>query len=326
MENKSHAMAAGSFVLCLLALLIGLTLWLTRDRNDYREFEMTTEEAISGLQNQATVRYKGVAVGKVTLITFDDLNKGQVLIRIAVDSKAPVTPTGTYGTLGYQGVTGLAYVQLDDLVPPLKEALPRGESDIPRLLMKASQLNVLADQGMNILTRVDEATARINQLLDDANQERFSQLLENLAQAAGNVSATTRAINTTLHDKVAPAVQEFPALAEDARKAMQALTQAGTEAAHLVRDVHQMTQAAQQPGGALEQVVNSAQSMARAAERFDRSTLPSINQAADDVSTAARQLGGAASSFGANPQALIFGSPNVPGPGEPGFVAPASGR
>lgn len=118
MENKSHAMAAGSFVLCLLALLIGLTLWLTRDRNDYREFEMTTEEAISGLQNQATVRYKGVAVGKVTLITFDDLNKGQVLIRIAVDSKAPVTPTGTYGTLGYQGVTGLAYVQLDDLVPP----------------------------------------------------------------------------------------------------------------------------------------------------------------------------------------------------------------
>ncbi|MDO4968172.1 MAG: MCE family protein [Comamonadaceae bacterium] len=267
-----------------------------------------------------------MAVGKVTLITFDDLNKGQVLIRIAVDSKAPVTPTGTYGTLGYQGVTGLAYVQLDDLVPPLKEALPRGESDIPRLLMKASQLNVLADQGMNILTRVDEATARINQLLGDANQERFSQLLENLAQAAGNVSATTRAINTTLHDKVAPAVQEFPALAEDARKAMQALTQAGTEAAHLVRDVHQMTQAAQQPGGALEQVVNSAQSMARAAERFDRSTLPSINQAADDVSTAARQLGGAASSFGANPQALIFGSPNVPGPGEPGFVAPASGR
>ena len=77
MENKSHAMAAGSFVLCLLALLIGLTLWLTRDRNDYREFEMTTEEAISGLQNQATVRYKGVAVGKVTLITFADLNKAR---------------------------------------------------------------------------------------------------------------------------------------------------------------------------------------------------------------------------------------------------------
>lgn len=316
MENKSHAMAAGSFVLCLLALLIGLTLWLTRDRNDYREFEMTTEEAISGLQNQATVRYKGVAVGKVTLITFDDLNKGQVLIRIAVDSKAPVTPTGTYGTLGYQGVTGLAYVQLDDLVPPEGSAA-QGRKRYSTPADEGFPAECAGRSGMNILTRVDEATARINQLLDDANQERFSQLLENLAQAAGNVSATTRAINTTLHDKVAPAVQEFPALAEDARKAMQALTQAGTEAAHLMRDVHQMTQAAQQPGGALEQVANSAQSMARAAERFDRSTLPSINQAADDVSTAARQLGGAASSFGANPQALILARPMCQAPVNP---------
>ena len=326
MENKSHAMAAGSFVLVLAAFLIGLTLWLSRDRNDYDEFVLSTTDTISGLQNQATVRYKGVAVGRVTQITFDEAQKGQVLIRIAVDSKAPVTPTGTFATLGYQGVTGIAHIQLDDLSPPLAQPLPEGPQGLPRLEMKASQLNVLADQGVEIAERVDEAMRRVNQLLNDQNQERFSSLISNLASAAENVSTLTHSMNNTLQHKVAPMVQEFPALAEDARRAMQAMERVGNEASALVKDVHQITQSIQAPDGALVQLTDSTQAMARAAERLDRATLPSINQAATDVSVAARQLGRAVVDISDNPQSLIFGVPRQPGPGEPGFVAPSPAR
>lgn len=326
MENKSHAMAAGSFVLVLAVLLAGLALWLTRDRHDYTEYELSTSDAISGLQNQATVRYKGVAVGKVTDITFDDVQKGNVLIRIAVDSKAPVSTTGTYGMLGYQGVTGIAHIQLDDISQPLQAALKLGDSGIPRLPMKSSPLSVLADQGMTILSKVDEATKRINQLLGDENQERFSTLLGNLSEAAGNVSDVTRVMNTTLREQVAPAVQQFPAMAQDARKAMQAMERAGDEASALARDVRQMTTTVQGPGGALEQITVGTQAMSRAAERFDRATLPGISQAASDVSSAARQLGSAVSGIGDNPQSLLYGVGGSPGPGEPGFVAPTPHR
>lgn len=326
MENKSHAMAAGSFVLVLAVLLAGLTLWLTRDRHDYTEYELSTADAISGLQNQATVRYKGVSVGKVTNITFDDVQKGNVLIRIAVDSKAPVSATGTYGMLGYQGVTGIAHIQLDDMTEPLQTAMALGDSGITRLPMKSSPLSVLADQGMTILSKVDEATKRINQLLGDENQERFSTLLGNLSEAAGNVSDVTRAMHTTLREQVTPAVQQFPAMAQDARKAMQAMEKAGQEASALARDVRQMTATVQGPGGALEQITTGTQAMSRAAERFDRATLPGISQAASDVSFAARQLGNAASGIGDNPQSLLYGVGGVPGPGEPGFVAPTPAR
>lgn len=326
MENKSHAMAAGSFVLVLAILLAGLALWLTRDRHDYTEYELSTADAISGLQNQATVRYKGVAVGKVVHISFDDMEKGNVLIRIAVDSQAPVSATGTYGMLGYQGVTGIAHIQLDDLMPPLPEALKRGDSGIPRLLMKSSPLSVLAGQGMTILSKVDEATQRINQLLGDENQERFSALLGNLSAAAGNVSSVTRGMDTTLREQVVPAVQQFPAIAHDARNAMQAMERAGDEASALVRDVRQVTERVQGPGGALEQITMGSQAMARAAERFDRATLPGIGQAASDVSSAARQLGGAVSGIRDNPQSLLYGVGAMPGPGEPGFVAPTPTR
>jgi len=326
MENKSHAMAAGTFVLVLAVLLAGLALWLTRDRHEYKLYELSTADAISGLQNQATVRYKGVAVGKVTDITFDDAQQGNVLIRIAVDSKAPVSPSGTFGMLGYQGVTGIAHIQLDDITPPGVE-LPVGESGLPRLPMKSSPLSVLADQGMTILSKVDEATKRINQLLGDENQERFGSLLLNLSDAAGNVSEVTSAMNTTLREQVVPAVQEFPAMAQDARRAMQAMERAGDEAGALAKDVRNMTTAVQGPGGALEQLTAGSQSMARAAERFDRATLPGINQATRDVSSAARQLGSAVSGIGDNPQALIYGIGNgKPGPGEAGFVAPETTR
>ena len=317
MENKSHAMAAGSFVLALLVLLGALALWLTRDRHDYTLYEMSTGDTISGLQNQATVRYKGVAVGKVTEITFDQAQQGNVLIRIAVDSKAPVSPTTTFGMLGYQGVTGIAHIQLDDVTEPMA-ALPEGPGGIPRLLMKSSPLSVLADQGMTILSKVDEATRRINQLLGDDNQERFSSLLLNLSDAASNVSGVTRSMHTALQ-------QELPGMTQDARRALQAMEKAGQEAGALAQEVRRMTTTVQGPDGALARITEGSQAMARAAERLDRATLPGISQAASDVSSAARRMGSAAAGIGDNPQSLLYGvDAGQPGPGEPGFVAPAA--
>lgn len=123
MENKSHALAAGIFVLVVAAMLAGLAIWLTRDNANYEQYELSTRDGVSGLQPQATVRYKGVAVGKVTRIGFDPQVSGNVLIRIAVNEQAPISPT-TFAVLGYQGVTGLAHVQLDDAEKPYPELPP----------------------------------------------------------------------------------------------------------------------------------------------------------------------------------------------------------
>ena len=176
MENKAHALAAGIFVIAVAALLAGLAMWLTRDQTDYRVYELSSKESVSGLQPQAAVRYKGVAVGKVTHIGFDHERSGHLLIRIAVDSQAPVQPGYTYAQLGYQGVTGIAHVQLDDEPGP-SPIQPTGPSGLPRLPMKSSPLNVLADQGMMILSRADEAAERINRLLGD-DQYKLMELVK----------------------------------------------------------------------------------------------------------------------------------------------------
>ncbi len=48
MENKSHALAAGIFVIVVTALLAGLAIWLTRDNANYDLYELSTREGVSG--------------------------------------------------------------------------------------------------------------------------------------------------------------------------------------------------------------------------------------------------------------------------------------
>mgnify|MGYP003620906254 CR=1 FL=1 len=75
MENKSHALAAGLFVVLLTAMVIGWSIWMGRDNAAYTRYELATQDSVTGLQLQATVRYKGVPVGKVTAIEFNPEKK-----------------------------------------------------------------------------------------------------------------------------------------------------------------------------------------------------------------------------------------------------------
>ena len=114
-------------------------------------------------------------------------------------------------------------------------------------------------------------------------------------------------------------------MTQDARRALQAMEKAGQEAGALAQEVRRMTTTVQGPDGALARITEGSQAMARAAERLDRATLPGISQAASDVSPAARRMGSAAAGIGDNPQSLLYGvDAGQPGPGEPGFVAPAA--
>ena len=111
MENRSHAIAAGSFVLVLLALLIGLAVWLTRDTGQYQQYEISSQEVVTGLQVQAGVRYKGVTVGRVTAIALDP-KSFQGLVTIEVDSRVKF-PSDTSAKILTSGLLGDQYIGLE---------------------------------------------------------------------------------------------------------------------------------------------------------------------------------------------------------------------
>jgi phospholipid/cholesterol/gamma-HCH transport system substrate-binding protein len=321
MENKSHAFAAGLFVLVVTALVVGLGVWLTRDRGNYQSYELSSGEGVAGLQPQAAVRYKGVSVGRVTHIGFDSQASGNVLIRIAVSVDAPITPT-TFAVLGYQGVTGLAYVLLDDAGEPYPAIAP-GPSGLPRLPLRTSPFTQLFDQGPAILSRVQEATERINQVLSDDNQRLLRDLLANTGQAAGSVHTLSQRLDATVQQRLDPALAALPPLAREATGALQSMRQAGEQVSGMAAEIGQTAKRINAPGGTLEQTERGAQALAQAVERFGTTTLPRMERAADETARAARLTGRAASSLGENPQGILYGpGRGQPGPGEPGFTAP----
>ena len=176
MENKSHALAAGAFVLALISLLVGLAVWLTQDNSVQRIYELSSKEPVTGLQAQASVRFKGVNVGKVTAIGFDAQTPGNVLMRIAIDERAPITAS-TYGSLGFQGVTGLAFVQLDDSGESTA-VLPANTTPPARIPMRAGLMSRLTERGESILLQLETSSQRVNELLDPAKARRRTAMLD----------------------------------------------------------------------------------------------------------------------------------------------------
>lgn len=307
MENKSHAMAAGIFVVAITILLVGLAAWLTRDTGERDPYEISTRETITGLQAQAAVRYRGVEVGKVSEIGFDPKLQGNVLLRLEIDHDAPVTKD-TFATLGFQGVTGLAFVQLDDTGKPAPRLQPE-DGHPPRIPLRPGLLSKLMDKGEVILDRAEQVTARMNQMLGDENQKRFSSALDNLGSAAAEASQLAKRLDSTVATRVDPAIASVQKSAE----------QVGKTAA----DFSQTAQRLNQKDGPMDRLAEGTEALSHAADSFNSATLPRINRVTEETSRAVRQLGRTANTINDNPQSLIFGSGAVvPGPGEPGFTAP----
>ncbi|TAG24344.1 MAG: MCE family protein [Burkholderiales bacterium] len=336
MENKSHALAAGAFVILVTALLVALAAWLMRDTRITDTLEFSTRESVTGLSTQAPVRYRGIAVGKVDSIEFDPKARGNVLVSLAINQGTPITQS-TFATLGYQGVTGLAFVQLDD-DGSSNELLNLSGGTPPRIPLKPSLLSKLSDQGANILIQMEEATKRVSQLLAPDNQKALIGSMQAVGASASNVSNQFTAMQKIFDAQFGPERTDIPALVKDTRGTMQALQITASE---LNKTAQQTTQAVNQfgslaqrmneKGGTLDRINDSLNNVGSAtlaisqgAQTFNASTLPRASRAMDDASRAARAMDRAASELTDNPQSLIFGNaPIPPGPGERGFAAPS---
>ena len=319
MENKSHAIAAGVFVLALLALLAGLALWLTRDQGSYETYELSTPQAVTGLQPQAAVRYKGVSVGKVVSIGFDREVEGNVLIRIDVDENAPVTQN-TFASLGYQGVTGLAYIDLDDAATPLVAEPLVSSRGYKRLPMRPSNLSQLAAMGPEVIGDVRETMARINSLLSDENQRVLIGTIAQFGQAAQGTTQLLAQLESSWSKDIGPTVAS---LSQGIGSNMQALNKTAASINAMSQEITKAVASLGRKGGVLDQLGQSMQSFAGVADEVNSATLPRILRTLGEVSAAMREISLLAREVADNPQALIYG-PNMaqPGPGEQGHVAP----
>lgn len=335
MENKSHALAAGLFVLFVSALLVALAAWLTRDTGVHRVYEISSPEAVNGLQPQAVVRFRGVPVGKVTAVGFDPQALGNVLVRIALDDTAPVTQS-TYATLGFQGVTGLSFIQLDDSGTS-QTALVSEIGHPARIPMRPSLLSRLSDQGVEILAQLETTSKRINLLLAPENQKQLMAAVAGIGEAASGVQKLSArmeqasgSFDRILQAQLGPervSIPQFVAEGTATFKALQStsgsIEQTVLEFRKTAGELTRVAQHLNAEGGVIDRLADGAAAMTAAGQSFSAATLPRLNRTSEEATRTAQQVSRTVRAVSDNPQALIFGNGHLaPGPGEPGFQFP----
>jgi phospholipid/cholesterol/gamma-HCH transport system substrate-binding protein len=303
MENRSHALMTGVFTIALVIAAMLAGIWLNRDRSETIPFEIVTTQSIPGLNPQATVRYRGLEVGRVDDILFDPRVTGQILIKLSVDVGTPVTST-TFATLGYQGVTGLAFLQLDDD----RTGSPRlkGGSRIP---MRPGLLDQLEKRGLAILERTERITASLDRLMSPENQQVMIGAFDNISKAAAAYGEIPK--------QLGPTIDRLPALA--AR-----LDQAAASVNSLAANANSMVGKLQAPDGPINRMNAAIGSLQGVTTGLEMNTLPQLNSVSHEATATLRSVRRAATALTDQPQSILFGGPSTqPGPGEPGFAPPA---
>jgi phospholipid/cholesterol/gamma-HCH transport system substrate-binding protein len=307
MEKRAYALAAGLFVLVLGVALVAGVLWLNRDeRVGGVPYVVSTTRTVSGLKVEAPVRFRGVDVGKVETIRFDPAEQGRVLIGITVAEGTPIT-RGTYAQLGFQGVTGLSFVALDD-DGSKREPLATTAEMPGSIPLRPS----LFDTGEGLVNAFGEVAERVNRLLADDNQKVLIGTLARIDAASAKAAK--------LAETLEPGAKAIAPLLADTRAAVNDARVAVGRAGEMVAAMTALAAKLEERSAALGQVGDNAADVGAAARSLNEETLPRLNALADDLRREARVLDRVLNGLADQPHSLVFGPPpRRPGPGEAGF-------
>jgi phospholipid/cholesterol/gamma-HCH transport system substrate-binding protein len=316
MENKSHAFWAGLFTIGLLAAIGVAAFFFNVDRAVRVPYDLVARTNVTGLFSDADVRYRGLGVGKVQSIKFDKDHPGQIRIRIMVDKSAPITKS-TFATLGFQGVTGIAFVQLDDTGkdPAL---LPSSEKQVASLPLRPGLFDQLQQRGDILIKKLERIADDADRFMSDDMRDQVMQTARSLKDAADGIA--------TLSKQVGPVAAQLPHTLDQLDRTLASTNALANSLSRadgpFVTNMNKAGDAAERAGRVLNEVNESLQEMSA---RVGYETLPRVNSLADDVGSAARSVDRAARTFDRNPRSVLFGAPQpTPGPGEPGFQWPSA--
>lgn len=313
MENRSYALMTGFFTVALLVAAILIGLWLNRDRTEMHPYEIVTTQTIPGLNPQATVRYRGLEIGRVDEILFDPKVTGQILIRLSIDEDAPITTT-TFASLGYQGVTGIAFIQMNDD----RTGSPRLPSDagrVARIPLRPGLLDQLETRGLAILEKTERVTDSLNEILSRENAAKMTGAIDSISKAADAYAA--------IPGQLQPTLARLPALTGKMDQAIGSVNTLATSATATADKYGRLADSLQAPGGPLERASAAIDSLGGVTSDLELQTLPHVVEMTDEAKTSLRAVRRTVTNLGERPQSILFGAPAAePGPGEPGFVPP----
>ena len=178
---RNGNLTVGLFVSITLAMFITVSMWLSgrQGSEPMASYSMYFQKDVSGLMLGGPVFYLGVEVGNVTRMEIITGNPMSVRIDVEVLATTPID-TGTSASLAYQGITGVAVINMvgdPGMNLPLKT--PPG-MDYPLIEVRDSGLAALLSGAPQIMNKLSALLDDAAQLLGNDNQQRVSGTLQNI--------------------------------------------------------------------------------------------------------------------------------------------------
>lgn len=309
MENRAYALITGIFTILLSVAIVLSFIWFRGDNKIFSKYLVVSKFPVNGLNRQAPVRFRGVEIGKVDDISIDRQDTQNILVRVSIDESVPITH-GTFAQIGYQGLTGIAYIVLDD-DGSNTQPLRTDDGNLARLEVRGNVFDDLAQSSKALLQQASDLLDRLNKVASDGNQTRIENALVNLEKASAELQ---------------PALQAIPQLTEQAKKflgednqkslhnSLANLEKATGSVAPIVDDSRKVLANIHQLSAKLDKLSTEL------SRDITESTLPSVNQLVDQLGQDSQDFHRLVQQLEREPQSLVFGrKPPQPGPGEPGF-------
>lgn len=205
MESKANYTIVGISVVLLLFGLLLTALWLSEgfDRKTYHKYVVYMQEPVSGLSEGSLVKYNGVKVGVVKIITLD-ANPRVVQLILEIEDGTPIT-IGTVATLIAQGITGTTYLGLSVM-----------SSDTTPLRTKPGQLYPMIPYKPSLLFNLEKVMSdfskTIKGFMSKENSENFKHILDNLQHISKLLAVNDQALQNTL--------EQMPKLTSEMRESI----------------------------------------------------------------------------------------------------------
>ena len=313
MENRAYAIAVGIFTLVLGIAMALAYWWISGSQQARTEYTVSSQLPVTGLSPEATVKFRGVDIGKVVEISLAPSAQTTVLIKIAVAQNLKLS-SEAYAELRQQGLTGLAYIDLND-ESKNAPALPAG-SIIP---LRPTFVDNLMSKGPELLARIEVLLQSSSQLTESANRVLTNVDIQKLNNSIANFEKAS--------EKAIPAIDSATDMFNSANKMMSDKNQA-----QLVQTLESTQQTFDSARPLINELALTTQKFRSTAEQIEISTgqlsntlknqtLPQLHTLTQNMNRSAIHFNQFIDVLEDNPQSIIFGNPTQPaGPGEEGIT------
>lgn len=305
METKVNYALVGAFVLVFGIAIIAGVLWISSGgvtRKAYDTYLAYFTESVSGLNPKSPVKYRGVNVGFVEAIELDAEDPNRVRVVLSIEEGVPIRQD-TVATLSSQGLTGIAFLDLEGGDPSSPPLAHDGEGRPPVIATRPSLFRRLDAQTSALVANLSQTSESVNALLDAETRASLQRSVRDLEQAIHAFAGRSEAMS-------ADAAQ----LLDNAARASGELTAALQRIAGSAEAVALAAEQTRQTGSALQATADQATSGVR---QLRGETLPELTALLVEIRSVAGSLGRLAQELEHNPNALVLGrEPTPPGPGE----------